>query len=309
MSKLSIACLASIGFAVAACSGSGTDTSAPSNGLAVDMSSAFSTTPAGFDQMTTSFDGSPSATGFMPTFDRGNRGRGGFGPLGRGPGFGLGFMGGGLGTPFFGDGIAFFLLHQTDACTFDTTTGIESCSVTRKNGLTVTRTLKFTALDGTAQSKFDATTDAFTTTASVTGSRSRQDSMSTSTVNESNSVTVSGLAAPSMSRTVNAVSSATEATTGTSPFGAFTSQRMAGDTVTGLVVAAPGSGKPFYPTAGTVIRSMSVSITLNGVTPMSSTRREEITYDGSATAKVVIDHDGTTQNCTLPLPFGHLTCQ
>jgi hypothetical protein len=34
-----------------------------------------------------------------------------------------------------------------------------------------------------------------------------------------------------------------------------------------------------------------------------------ITYDGTATAKVVITQDGTTQNCTLPLPRGRLTCQ
>jgi hypothetical protein len=54
---------------------------------------------------------------------------------------------------------------------------------------------------------------------------------------------------------------------------------------------------------------MKVTVTVSGQSPATTTRREVITYDGSATAKVVITHDGTTQNCTLPLPFGHLTCQ
>jgi hypothetical protein len=33
-----------------------------------------------------------------------------------------------------------------------------------------------------------------------------------------------------------------------------------------------------------------------------------ITYDGSATAKVVITLNGVTENCTLPLPHGRLAC-
>ena len=37
-------------------------------------------------------------------------------------------------------------------------------------------------------------------------------------------------------------------------------------------------------------------------------RREVITYDGSATAKIVITQDGTTKTCSLPLPRGMPTC-
>jgi len=37
-------------------------------------------------------------------------------------------------------------------------------------------------------------------------------------------------------------------------------------------------------------------------------RREVITYDGSATAKVEITENGTTRNCTRPLPRGPLSC-
>jgi hypothetical protein len=93
--------------------------------------------------------------------------------------------------------------------------------------------------------------------------------------------------------------------------GAFTAQRSAGDTITGVVipVGSAATSHPPYPTAGTIIRSMKVTVTLSGQSPATSTRREVVTYDGSATAKVVITEDGTTQNCTLPLPFGRLSCQ
>jgi len=53
----------------------------------------------------------------------------------------------------------------------------------------------------------------------------------------------------------------------------------------------------------------SATIALDGKAPVTKSRREVITYDGSSTAKVVITKDGTTKNCTLPLPFGRLQCQ
>jgi hypothetical protein len=52
---------------------------------------------------------------------------------------------------------------------------------------------------------------------------------------------------------------------------------------------------------------MNVSVVKAGATTTSH-RREVITYDGSATAKMVITQDGTTKTCTLPLPFGRPTC-
>jgi hypothetical protein len=58
-----------------------------------------------------------------------------------------------------------------------------------------------------------------------------------------------------------------------------------------------------------IVRSMTVTVTVSGQSPAQSSRREVITYNGTATATVVITEDGTTQNCTLPLPFGHLSCQ
>jgi hypothetical protein len=288
---------------VTACS----DASAPSSRLAVTMASAYSATPAGFDQLNTSFSASPTAGAFQPEFGERGHGPGGFAPLGGGPGFGLGFMGGGLGGPFLGDGLG--PMRSDDAsCTFSSSTGLVTCTATTRDGLTVTRISKYTTAAGQAQSKIDSTTNTVATTITVSGTATRRDS-SKSVVSESSNQTVTGLAKGSAQRTVNGASSGTENTTGMSRQGAFTAMRVTGDTTKGVVIPAPTSTTRTYPTAGTVIRAMSATVTISGQSPATSSRREVITYDGSATAKVVITQDGTTQNCTLPLPHGRLTCQ
>ncbi len=71
---------------------------------------------------------------------------------------------------------------------------------------------------------------------------------------------------------------------------------------------AASSATATYPTAGTVVRSMQATLAYQGGTSATSSRREVLTYDGSATAKLVITEDGTTRNCTVPLPHGRPTC-
>ena len=63
-----------------------------------------------------------------------------------------------------------------------------------------------------------------------------------------------------------------------------------------------------YPTAGTTIRSIQASLQYQGESAVTLTRREVVTYDGSATAKVEITENGTTKTCTKPLPRGPLSC-
>jgi hypothetical protein len=63
-----------------------------------------------------------------------------------------------------------------------------------------------------------------------------------------------------------------------------------------------------YPTAGRVVRSMSATTTIAGGTPTTKSRREVLTYDGSATAKLTITEDGNTRNCTIALPRGRPNC-
>ena len=314
-----LAALALVPLGIAACSS--TDiSSASARRLAVTMGSAYSAAPIGFSQLSTTFAASAADAVFQPGLgDRGpGGGRGGFCDLGIGPGFGLGLMGGGLLGPFVGGGISRGFFHADSSCTFSASSGQVTCGPTTHDGLTVTRISSYTNAAGAAQSAIDSTTNKVVSAVTVSGTviRTHRDSASasiidtsTSTVSEKSNQTVTGLAFNSTARTVNGTSSGTEATTGKTSAGAFTSSRTAGDTVTGVIVPVATTALPRpYPTAGTVIRSMRATVTFTGATPATSTRREVITYDGSATAKVVITVDGTTQNCTMALPNGKLTC-
>jgi hypothetical protein len=139
----------------------------------------------------------------------------------------------------------------------------------------------------------------------VSGTVTRRDS-SVSTVHHVSDQTVTGLAVGSTQRTVNGASRGDESTTGNSSSGAFTAVRAVGDSIRGLVIPLE-NGRPTYPTAGTVIRQMKVTVTIAGQATTKE-RREVITYDGSNTATLVIMQDGTTKTCKLPLPRGIPSC-
>jgi hypothetical protein len=303
MQKILVTTLGVVVLAAAACSDS---SSAPSSGFALTGASAFASTPAGFSELSSSFNATGTEGAFAPDFDRGGRGHG---P--GGPGFGLGgLMGGGLGGIFFGDGLGrehFGPGPGGNHCAFAAGTGVV-CADTTRDGLIASKTIKYTNASGTLQSAFDtATTASVAITSSVSGTATRRDS-STSVVNETSTQTVTGLL--TASRTVNGTASGSENTAGKTRDGvSFTAKRTTNDAVTGVVIAKGTSANPFpYPTAGKITRSMSATVTLTGQAATTSTRTETITYDGSATAKVVIVKDGTTQTCTLPLPHGRLSC-
>jgi hypothetical protein len=82
--------------------------------------------------------------------------------------------------------------------------------------------------------------------------------------------------------------------------------RTTSDTTTNVTIPVT-SGRPTYPSAGTVVRNMRVVMTSEGTTT-TSTRREVLTYNGTDTATLVITTDGTTKNCTVPLPRGRPSC-
>jgi len=272
---------------------------------------ALMTAPISFDQLNTSFVGDSDPTnGFTPWHQEdGDQNR--FGPGWHefmGGGLGEGFIGGiGFG-PAFGRG-PFGDWDDSDACAFSTTTNRVECTRTNRRGITVTRSFSFLDASGAVQQSFNrTTTNTVSVTTSTTGTRLHHDDRDTTTVNASSDFTVAGLASGSTQRTVSGKSAGTESTKGLKDSVAFTALRTAGDTITGLVIPIQ-DGRPTFPTAGTIIRSMQAVVTLAGQTPTTSSRREVITYDGSATAQVVITHDGVTKNCTKPLPHGRLTCQ
>ena len=215
-------------------------------------------------------------------FDRGGRGH--HGPFG-------GVFNGAIGCP---------------GATFVAATGRVTCPTETRNGLTITRSAAYTTTAGAVQQAFDTlTTNGVNTRSEVTGTityardtaAQRGDGRghgpglrggpggrllgdtatvltASTTVRNTSERTVTGLAQGSTQRTVNGTSSGQETTTGTSSRGAFTASRMVGDTTRGVIVpvrAASDTAKS-YPTAGTVIRVMSATLTYTGQTPTTSRR-------------------------------------
>jgi hypothetical protein len=288
---------------------------------AADLSAAFATVPFGYTESQNSFDGVAGAPDgpWMPSLERGDdrgrhdgpggHGHGGLGGL-------LGLMGGGLGDDFLGGpGLGRGFGHGrhgdpalTGTCAYTASAGRVDCEAITFRGLTITRSAAYTTASGAAQSAFDSlTTNTVNTRVAIAGTFTRRDS-STSTLAGSSDRTVSGLAAGSTQRTVNGTSGGRETTTGTNRDGAqFTAVRDVADTVKGIVIPVQDTGRA-YPTAGRVIRTMKVTLTIAGGSAQTSTRREVVTYDGSTTAKVEITQDGETKSCTIPLPHGRPNC-
>lgn len=308
-------------------------TTQPTTAEASLVSAAFMTAAPGYDSLSSSFSAGGNTGVFGPRHRGGPRGGGDL-ALGRSDMMGGGIrdefsggvgMGPGVGRGPFGEHFA------TSTCTaFDAATGVVTCTPVVRDSLIINRAFKFSTAAGVAQAARDtATTDRIETTRSVTGtttftpgrrggfghgfgprgSDSARVDITTArtTVSSSSARVVTGLAAGSTQRTVNGRSTGRETTEGTSTSGTFTSVRVMGDTTTGVIIPVGATGFP-YPTAGTVIRAMTVTVSYGSGAPVTSSRREVVTYDGSATAKISITKDGTTKECTMALPRGRPVC-
>jgi hypothetical protein len=311
------------------------------------LTGALSTVPVGYGELTSSYVGTavstvPSAGFWLGGGRDGALDRGAF--MGGGLQAAFSGEGGGFGRGHGNEGPFGGGLNCTS--TFNTSTGRVECTAETRNGLTISRSAQYENAGGTVQQAFDSlTTNSVNVQTTVTGSVTyTPDSTSgrgrnrgpgggpgracwgdgrgsgglllgdtativsaTTTVNNTSDRTVSGLAQGSTQRTVTGTSKGQESTTGASSRGDFTATRVVGDTTTGLVIPVSTTSQT-YPTAGTVIRSMQASVTYAGEAATTVTRREVITYDGGATAKVVITENGETKNCTKPLPRGQLSC-
>lgn len=300
------------------------------------LTAAFSTVPVGFSSNSSSYSG--DSDGVPSLWLPGEHARG----FGR-----EGLMGGGLDDNFagampagrgFGHAGPFggrFGGGRTCSGAFDASTGWFVCTPVTTNGVTASEQLQYKTATGTIQSAFDtATTNSVQVQTAVSGTVSFvKDSTrggpwggrhgpqhigrligDTSTVLAANTTlshqsdrTVTGLASGSTQRTINGTSRGEESTSGTTSTGTFSSRRVAGDTTQGVVVPIT-DGKPTYPTAGKVIRSMSATFTLGDAAPVTASRREVITYDGSSTATIVITINGESKTCTMALPHGRPNC-
>lgn len=286
-------------------------------GSILDLDPAFNTVPTGFSNTTSSFAGGDSAA-WTPGGHHGGRG-GHAGRHGRRPGHGGpgGLMGGGLGGLFMGDGLGrhhgrhpFGESVPFASCAFDAGAGRNVCAAETREGLTIHRSAQFLATGGAVQQAYDsATTSTVNVRVSVAGTRTHRNG-ATSQVQHASDRTVGGLASGSTQRTVNGTSSGRETITGSDSVGSFTAVRTAADSISGVLIpeATPANPRP-YPTAGTIVRSMQVSVTYSGQAARTSTRREVVTYNGGNTATLVITRDGQTQTCSIPLPHGRPTCR
>lgn len=306
------------------------------DGNTLTLPEAFRSVPVGFSANSQSFETSADAglpftpgamdpaVGFHGGGQAGGRGQGGNrGPGGAdhrdgmGPGLRGLLMGGGLGPDFIG-GIGFgrgrgrgpFGTFRLSAdCAFDAGTGRVTCPETERHGLSVNVSYAFEDADGEPQATFDtATTDLVNVQTRVEGTKTRHDGRITSDVLHTSDRTVTGLASGSTQRTVNGTSRAEENTTGTRDSVQFTAVRIAGDTTENVVVPI-ADGRPTIPTSGRVIRAMTITITPQGGTATTRTRREVVTFDGTNVIKVDITQDGETRNCTVTLPARNLVCQ
>lgn len=321
--------------AIAGCA----DSTNPSGATLAALTASLSSVPLGYGDLSSSYVGASLDSKESAGFWLGG---------GHGRGFDRGeLMGGGLHDAFAGaipfirrdGGHGPFAGGLPCSAAVDATTGFITCTDTTRNGVTITRAAKYTTAAGVVQPKFDTLTTntvVIQTTAKGTvtydtasaedhdgdrdhhwgggrgeGGRLLGDTSTIltakTTLNSASSRTTTGLASGSTQRTVNGASAGSETTVGTSTLGSFSASRTVGDTTSGLVIPVV-TGTTSYPSAGSVIRSMTNSIQYSGQTAVTVTRREVVTYDGSATAKVVITENGTTKNCTRALPHGRLTC-
>jgi hypothetical protein len=281
------------------------------------LAAAFATTPLGYSSSENSFASSAEGMWGPPMFMGGGFRGGDRG----GPPFGM--MGGGMGAEFFG-GVEFGRGREGGfpgdrgkggpfgdgalpaSCAFNAATQRNECAAETRNGLTTNRSAQYRNSGGTVQQAYDTgTTQSINTLVAVTGTTTRRDS-ATSVVRHNSARTVTGLSTGSTRRTIEGTSTGSESTTGRRDGASYTSVRLVGDTTRGLVIPVSSAG-PSYPTAGTVIRSMKITLTSGGNTTTSE-RREVVTYDGTTTAKVTITRNGTTKQCTIELPRGRPNC-
>ena len=275
--------------------------------------SALATAPISFDQINTSFVGnSETNAGFVPG---GAQFEGEDSEHHSGPGW-TNLMGGGIADVFrgrilFGLGFGrgpFGDLRAGSSCAFSSTDNRVTCAAATRRGLTIDRSFSYLDASGAVQQAFDtATTNTVNAQTTVSGTRIHHDN-DTSTVKSKSDITVAGLASGSTQRTVNGTASGTESTVGTNDDGVhFTATRVAGDTISGVIIPLQ-NGRPTYPTAGSIVRSMQATVALDGQTPTTSSRREVITFDGSSTAQITVTQDGVTKTGTLSLVGGGLDC-
>jgi hypothetical protein len=181
-------------------------------------------------------------------------------------------------------------LAAWSACPFDATAQRNVCAPSTRGPFTTTRSYRFAGADGTAQPQFGPTTVSANQRWTLAGDLARENARERISVamartrdvtlsgldNRQVQVTIDGTGTQTRERSRFAVGAATERS-----YEMSASQRIVG-------VVVPTTGTDRWPTAGTITREFTSTWTgPNGTRTV--TRTATITFDGSATATLVVN--------------------
>lgn len=193
-------------------------------------------------------------------------------------------------------------------CTYSPATGRVVCVEVVENGLTYNRSLAFLDAAGNPQPRRDSNTVSINRRQSVNGTTVRDSA--TVTIDRLSDFTVTGVQASSKQETRNGTESGTTTIVATLSSGKSTSLITFGDTVQNVVVLKPDSlVKQYWPSSGTIVRSLNGTRTLDGSAEHKAiSRREVITFNGTAVIPVTITINGVTRTCTRDLRVNDHGC-
>jgi hypothetical protein len=194
-------------------------------------------------------------------------------------------------------------------CSYDATAKWTTCGPSTQNGLTVTRQMQFLDGSGTAQQRPDTSTRSMKSKTTVTGTLTMKTATptgtttatGTTTVNRNSEETVTGLGPSSTQRVVNGTATGSEDSQGTDTRGTMAVKRTYADTTTGMTFPAVFNLLNPFPIAGSIVRSVKSSVTLNGGTPKEYTAREVATFEAGGKLTVKTTVNGQTRTCVIQL--------
>lgn len=180
-------------------------------------------------------------------------------------------------------------------CTF--AGGSFTCPDTLRNGLTVSRVITFRDASGSPELTYDSLlTASINVMADISGSRTH--GPWTANVNRNRDITISGLAGLETFRTVNGTGNEADSNTRVTRNDSTRSYSIIGSSViTDVVMPVLPNGGSGWPTAGTITRTLTVTVTSGPNAGKTVTKTITITFDGTGAPTASIDGRQFTIDC------------
>ncbi|HEX3926576.1 MAG TPA: hypothetical protein VHW65_01145 [Gemmatimonadales bacterium] len=180
-------------------------------------------------------------------------------------------------------------------CTF--ANGSFTCPAVTRNGLTATRTITFFDATGATQSAYDSLlTASIHLVADLSGSVTRGNW--TADVSRHRDLTFTGLAGDETTRTVDGTGSETNSDSRVTRRDSTRTYTVTGASViTGVVLPVKSNGGNGFPTAGTITRTYTITVTSGPDSGRTVTRTVTITFDGTSNAVASINGSQFTIDC------------